>query len=222
MIEIDERGKFNLKVPPRAINRLRRRFSKTHHLVLKGFLRPALLRKIQRQLTKDRAKFCERTHQGIGMEFCLEPNAVTARLLWFLVNDPELFRFIQKITGCHPIGVFAGRVYQLRPAEDHSYSWHSDDRYHRMLTMSINLGEKPYQGGTLQIRDRKSKKVLCTVENKDAGDALLFRISPSLEHCVSHVRGAQPKVAYAGWFFSEPDFRSILQPDAATVSSNPP
>ena len=43
--------------------------------------------------------------------------------------------------------------------------WHNDLLPHRMLTMSINLGAVPYQGGILQIRDRDSGEILTEVAN---------------------------------------------------------
>jgi len=70
---------------------------------------------------------------------------------------------------------------------------------------SISARE-PYEGGTLEIADIQSKAVLHTVANRGAGDAIIFRVSPPSMHRVTPVGGAISKVAYAGWFRSQPSF----------------
>jgi hypothetical protein len=101
-------------------------------------------------------------------------------------------------------------VYRLTPGV-HDDSWHDDlSGSHRMIALSLNLSAAAYSGGTLQIRDRSSGEIVHEAANTGVGDAVLFRISPQLEHRVSRVDGAVARTAYAGWFQTEPAFRSVM------------
>jgi hypothetical protein len=53
------------------------------------------------------------------------------------------------------------------------------------------------------LRRKDSGQVLAHVANTGAGDALIFRISPHLQHRISDLEGAEPKTAFAGWFRSD-------------------
>jgi hypothetical protein len=68
--------------------------------------------------------------------------------------------------------------------------------------MSINLGRRPYQGGVFRLRDEASGAVLCDLPNTSQGDAIFFRVSPTLKHMVTPIQGTEPKIAFAGWFRS--------------------
>jgi hypothetical protein len=92
--------------------------------------------------------------------------------------------------------------------------------------MSVNLGAQRYNGGLFQLRERRSPEILCEVANTGPGDAILFRIANQLVHQVTAVEGTIPKTAFAGWFRSEPEFRSLLADRArrgsvATISGPP-
>jgi predicted 2-oxoglutarate/Fe(II)-dependent dioxygenase YbiX len=69
--------------------------------------------------------------------------------------------------------------------------------------MSVNLTPEVYFGGTLQLRDPHSHRMLQEVANTGPRDAILFRIGSDLQHRVTPVNGTLPKSAYAGWFQSE-------------------
>jgi hypothetical protein len=132
-------------------------------------------------------------------------------LLLFLCNDVALFELVRAITGCDRIGAFGGRVYRMLPGAEHEGTWHDDLAEGRMVTLSINLGDAPYSGGVLEIRDRQSKRVLQRVANTGFGDAVIFRIGRELQHRVTAVEGSVPKTAYAGWFVSDPD-SALIRP----------
>jgi hypothetical protein len=76
--------------------------------------------------------------------------------------------------------------------------------------MSINLSLEEYQGGELQIRETRSGKIVSEIANTGLGDAVLFPISPELEHRVLPVRGDRAKIAFAGWFRAEPGLGAPL------------
>jgi predicted 2-oxoglutarate/Fe(II)-dependent dioxygenase YbiX len=125
-------------------------------------------------------------------------------LLNFAANTAEFLDLIRRITGCHEIHSFRGRIYRMMPGGDHFDSWHSDTSERtqdRLVGMSINLGP-PYEGGVFHLREESTGGILAELTNSGPGDAILFRISPRLKHMVSPVSGAVPKTAFAGWFLS--------------------
>ena len=190
------------------IETLRAQFSDQQCVQLPRFLDPDLLARLQEQV--DHAQFDDRVHDDIGRELCMTSNAALS-WLYFLANDPEVFRMVQQVTGCGPIGCFTGRVYRMLPGPGHYDSWHTDALEHRVVGMSVNLGRGIYTGGVFELRELRSQKLLSEVANTGPGDAILFRISRDLAHRVTPVAGIADKTAFAGWFRSEPAFASLLK-----------
>lgn len=182
-------------------------FDRQKYLKLPAFVEPGLLASLIDEL--DKTAFYERVHEGIGTELCAVPGLVSGTLE-MLMNDPVLHQTVSAITDCGPIGCFQGRVYRLVPNTGHYDSWHSDVGEDRLVAVSINLGRERYEGGRLQIRYADTTDVLSEVTNPIAGDAVMFRVHPTLRHRVDPVVGAAPRTAYAGWFRSQPDFAALL------------
>src|SRR5439155_3809598 len=86
------------------------------------------------------------------------------------------------------------------PEADHHDSWHDDVGNNRKIGMSLNLGSRSYSGGIFQLREKNDDRLLCALPNVVQGDAILFRISPDLEHRITPMEGTEPKTAFAGWF----------------------
>lgn len=189
---------------------LRARFDRQHYLKLPGLLGPELLDFIQLQI--DRGEFYERVHEGIGSnkELCMTSNTAFAALQ-FLMNDQKLFQEIQAVTQCDQIGCFQGRVYRVKPGSGHHDSWHNDIGEERLVGLTINLSKEIYSGGRLQIRDHVSGEIVSEVENVGTGDAVIFRLSDRFQHRITDVEGTASKTAFAGWFRSQPDFKSLLR-----------
>jgi hypothetical protein len=175
---------------------LRDHFSREHWVLLKEFLCPELLDIVQRQLS--RAKWHSHVSED-GTEFTLD-DPPTLGLLLFLLNSPELLNAITIVTGCSPLDNFHGRVYRMSSGPSHHNHWHSDMIDQRRVAMSLNLGDRVFSGGALQLRARGTTTILATVANTGLGDALLFRISDELRHRVDDVVGPVAKTACAGWF----------------------
>jgi hypothetical protein len=184
--------------PTHALRALRREFEQHHCARLPGLLNGALLDRVQREI--EAGEFFQRSDE-FRTELCMKPGRALA-LLAFLANDPDLFQLVREISGCDRIGSFRGRLYRMLPRSDHHDSWHGDLIEGRMVAMNINLGTVPYSGGVLEIREHRSKRAVQRVANTRAGDAVIFRIDPSLEHRVTTVEGAVPKTAYVGFFCS--------------------
>lgn len=192
------------------LEELQAEFARRHYLRLPGLLDSELLDFVQRQI--DAGEFQERVHEGIASnkELCMSGNAAFGALL-FVMNDEKLFQIMQQLTGCERIRCFAGRVYRVNPGQGHHDSWHNDIGEDRLVGMSINLSKGTYGGGVLQMRDRDSKEIVGEVDNVGAGDAIVFRLSPRLQHRITEVEGPTSKTAFAGWFRARPDFSSLLR-----------
>ena len=186
----------------------KRVFAAWHCLTLEGFVDSDLLAVVRRALAV--AAFHDRRHAGIGTELCLSEGPLSAALE-FLWNSPVLSAAVDRITGCGPIGCFEGRVYRMLPARGHYDSWHSDVGEDRRVAMSVNLSADRYQGGVTEFRHLNEEKPFHHVANTGFGDAIIFRIDPSLRHQVTEVTGRFAKTAYAGWFRTSPDYPTLFR-----------
>ncbi len=203
MIRIDKSGIVTSAKTQEQKQHLREVFDASHFLRLPDLISPELLEELYAQILQ--SSWEPRSHEGIGEEVCINDHAIEG-LINFLLNDQELFALIEGITGCSPIGSFAGRVYRMVPGSGHFDSWHSDFGEYRMLALTINLSKETYQGGTLEIRQRATQSKLRQIPNTEFGHAILFRLDSKLEHRVTNIEGNVPKTAFAGWFRSEPKF----------------
>ncbi|HEX7315936.1 MAG TPA: 2OG-Fe(II) oxygenase [Pyrinomonadaceae bacterium] len=195
--------------------RLRSHFEERHHLALHGFLDPTLLDTLRAKLA---ATDFVRIDRDVGSE--LRPLDTTPYFaLELLLNSRAVLELIPRLTGCPPPACFTGRVYRRAPGESHVSHWHTDiNDDGRMVTLSINLSDTAYSGGTTLLRETATKRVVCELTNDGFGDALLFPIDPRFEHRVTDVEGDAPKTALAGWFNSRPDPRYLFARGAATSS----
>ena len=201
-------GRTVVQATPGEIESAREWFRAHGYLKLRGLVEPRLLASLLNAI--DRTEFRNRVHEGIGIELSAEEGPVSTTLE-FLMNDPTLAATISNITECGAIGCFEGRVYRLVPQSGHYDSWHSDVGQDRLIAVSINLGRAPYEGGVLQIRRAHDAVMLGEVENRTTGDAVIFKVHPSLRHRVGAVEGTEPRTAYAGWYRAAPDFRALLR-----------
>jgi Coenzyme PQQ synthesis protein D (PqqD)/2OG-Fe(II) oxygenase superfamily len=203
------------RIGPTSIARLRRKYQSDHYLQLPDFLHSGLLHLIQGQI--ERTRFQAVNHRGFGRDLRMEETVGSASLN-FLLNDRRLFRFVERVTGCSRIGSFVGAVRRAVPRPRSALGWHNDNVDDRMVSITINLGSLPYEGGVLQIRRSRSKKIVAEVSNTGPGSAVIFPVSPGLEHRNTPVRGAIAKTAFSGWFASKPDFETVF---AAKFHSRP-
>ena len=195
-------------------------FNQNHHMKLFNFLDTELLNFIQFYVNN--SGFIETPNElGLGIETCIKDNPAL-HLLHFLMNDQKLYRIIEQITGCEKIGCFDGRIYHVTSEHKGYDRWHDDNGRTRMVAVSINLSPGLYSGGTLQIRDADSKKILHKVPNTGYGDTVIFRISSHLEHMVTDVDSKAKKIAYAGWFHKEPDHFSLVKNKFALLDNKSP
>jgi len=146
----------------------------------------------------------------IGFESEMQGNRLSATLNWCM-NAPAIVDAAREITDCDEIGLFAGRVYRLEPASGQSFDWHDDlGVTERRMAFSVNLGKRPYSGGVLQIRDRRSPELIAEVSDLEPGDAVLFRLARHLVHRVTPVEGTEARLAFAGWFLAGANYYSSI------------
>lgn len=179
------------------VQALQRRFREHHHLVLKGLLAPTLLAAIAQSL--ERATFDAADYEGVGADLRMAGGGALEGL-HLIMNDAEFLGVIERIVQAAPLLTFWGRVYRMVPGQAHVADWHDDLFSDRHIGISINLSDHRYEGGLFQIRRAGAEALLGEVHNTGWGDAILFRLSPDLEHRVTPVTGAHAKTAFAGWF----------------------
>ena len=192
-----------------ALPGLQAEFAVRHCVLLRQLFEPALLARLLERLSH--AVTTERTHGAaaglaLAKELCVERGALVVQAFVLLLNNPQLFRLIERLTGCARIGSFRGRVYLMQPSAGHYDSWHSDVDGNRLIGLSLNLSQAIYSGGLFQLRERDSMRLVAEIANHTLGDAHLFRIASGLEHRVTEVTGDVTKVALAGWFQALPEF----------------
>jgi hypothetical protein len=195
---------FSTDATPAQLRSARDYFDRHNYLQIPGFLDPAMLRIARRFL---RGAAFKTGQYGVGRDLKLYDDPLASVFL-VLLNDPKLFRLIRRITGCGPVGCFAGRLYRMVARSGQSFEWHNDVMNDRMVAISINLSDTAYRGGTLQIRDT-SGSACEAIPNLGFGDAIIFRVADHLEHRVTPVVGNAPKTAVTGWFCSRPKYTSV-------------
>jgi hypothetical protein len=174
-------------------------FARAHAIRLPGLFDPDLMRVISREL--ESGAWVTNQDGDIAREVRSTDIRAPA-VAEFVLNTPELLSAVRRISGCEAIVRFHGRIYRMIPGTDHYDSWHDDCGDGRLVGISINLGPRPYLGGTFQFRRLDSEDILGELPNIVPGDAILFRISEDLVHRITPMEGAEPKTAFAGWFES--------------------
>jgi hypothetical protein len=176
---------------------LRAQFQRDHSILLPKLIDSDLLATILKRV--ESAPSVQKEDDSSVPESVID-DPLTHHLFLFLLGIPEFQRLIQRITGCRRIADFQGRIYRYNPTTSGQFVWHTDAYDHRMVTLSLNLTEQKYRGGSLQIRSRGSEEILQEVRNTGLGDALLLHVSKKLVHRVLPVEGDVPRTALAGWF----------------------
>jgi 2OG-Fe(II) oxygenase superfamily len=198
-------------------DQLQRHFERHHWILVPGFFGPKLLDEIRREV--DRSKF-ERRADEMGGELKLGPETPIVKRLLFIVNEPAVHRAVEAATGIERIARFDGRIYRRAPVPEHYHVWHDDVAGEtRLVAMSVNLSEGAYGGGVLEMRRKGARHMLARVQNTGAGDALMFRVHPDLQHCITDVT-AGTKTSLAGWFGAAPPWP--LRPELSSARAHAP
>lgn len=197
------------RIDETQVDALRQHWQRHHFVRLRDFLDAGALAFVHAQIAG--GEFHEQVHPVSGREAVLAEGAAQ-RLLDLLVNDRRVLAMVERITGCPPIGgCLNGRIYRLLPASNEAHDWHDDNVRQRLLGLSINLTERAFEGGELQLREARTKAPVGAVRNTGPGDCVVFELGPRIEHRVTPVTGDTPRVAYAGWFEAGPSLKAHLE-----------
>jgi hypothetical protein len=186
---------------------LRDRFAARHCIALKSLLAPQLLEEFQAQVDGTGWQRGDEYTAGTG-NVLTSSNRAASSAIHFLLNNPDCLSLIRTLTGCDAITEFrSGAVYRMAPNSGHEIGWHDDldhgdssARENRRVGLSLNLSTAAFKGGTFELRERRTRKLIARVNNTGFGDALLFRVSRELEHRVTPIEDGPPKTAFTGWF----------------------
>lgn len=186
-------------------------FGRTHCIRLAGFLAPSVLEWIRSRVREEH--FVERRHPGFTQPLVdvYHRDDQLSAMLFTLLNDERLFRTVEGITDCDRIGSFLPLIYRIDPTMGHQNDWHGDNDGNRLAALSVNIGG-PFEGGALQVRDRATGRITADIRNTGAGDALLFRIRPDLQHQVAPLEGTASRLSLVGWFQRLPKARPASFP----------
>jgi len=193
-IQIQRKG---LAIDRAQIGKLRVEFRDAHWLRLPQLLEPSILEFLQGRL--DNSQWETMSHGKFGEEYITD-DLPTTSLLRFAMNRSKFRTVMEEITGCGGFRWFQGRIYRMIAEAGHHDGWHNDAVDSNKVGMSLNLSRNFFRGGLFMLRESGSRRVLARVANTGPGDALIFRISPELQHRISDLEGAEPKTAFAGWF----------------------
>jgi hypothetical protein len=186
------------------IEKLREEFTAKQCTLLPNLIEKELLEKVIQHVNN--AFFYENHHTAqndviFASDLSMPTKNIALHELNFLLNNQQLFRLVEYITGCSEIRSFGGRIYRNMPGKDHHLDWHDDtSTAGRLIGISINLGKEKFEGGLFRIREKGSTLNLKVISCTNPGDAHLFKVSPHLEHSVTRVTGSVPRTACAGWF----------------------
>ena len=191
------------------VEALRIKFEKEHWVRLPALLDPQLLSLALSYIEQGRWRENVVSGSVSYSEYVLE-NGAAVNLLFFVSNAPRFLQTIGEITGCDSLTWFEGRVYRMAPNIGHTDNWHNDFADGRLVAMSLNLSPRGYRGGTFQMRERESRRILAEIPNTGLGDAIFFRISRDFQHRVTDVETGESKTAFAGWFSNRQSIRERI------------
>jgi hypothetical protein len=149
----------------------------------------------------DRGSFAPDSVEGLGDREVERPQRAGGAITLAL-RRANLMRWLEGATGCGQLTTADGRVIQARANNHDQLVWHNDlNEPLRRIGVTIGLSDAPYEGGMFELRHARTKKVLVSYRHDVAGTALIFDVSPDLEHRVLPITAGGRRRVYTGWFF---------------------
>jgi hypothetical protein len=173
-------------------------FARRHVLELPDLLQPDVLERLAPTIRA--ARFVPRAVEGVGARLRERPTRL-GNLLCLLLRGQALRDWLARITGVSPLAGVTGAVARFECGGGQSLDWHNDiTAAGRLLAVTINIGDAPYEGGAFEMRHRDTKEILFRHSHRRPGSALVFRVSKALEHRVTPVSAGGPRTVFSGWF----------------------
>lgn len=188
-------------------------YKDTHCVFFPSFIEQNTLNKIIDRLerTEFQTKIEKSGHtKGFGKVLFMPLNNPVPFMFHMLMNDRELFKQLEGITGCSNIGNFTGRIHRSEGGEQHQIEWHGDNTDTRLLAITLNLGKDQYTGAKFQMRKKGDDKIIREFGQTAPGDAFIFEIHPDLQHRLSLVETGTRTVG-VGWFRAHPDYNTFAK-----------
>lgn len=179
---------------------LAEQFRTSGMLALPGFLDESFVQLLDR--ADKTSTFVREVVTDLGEREIESPLRGTAAILLALRNR-ELLDWVAKITGSScPLEV-GGNIVRTWPGGRDRLDWHDDvGDVRRIAGLTIRLGMSPFEGGEFEMRAKCKPEAITGHHHARVGDALLFRVSPQLEHRVTPIASGGPRQMFAGWFMA--------------------
>lgn len=190
-------GPFETSLPEQEAARAE--FAAARALVCPDALDAELLGKLMGLC--DRAAFVSDRVEGLGHRAVERPPLASTAILLAL-RRPELFRWLEAVTGCGPIASVDGQVVETQAQAGDELVWHDDmiRDARRRLGVTIGLGRDDYEGGLFELRSVPDGATLVRFKHDRPGTALIFEVSRRCEHCVHPLSAGGPRRVFTGWF----------------------
>lgn len=201
----------NFNVDESLIEQYRAEFEETHCVFFPGLLKKNVLQNLLNKLDKINflTKFEMDEKNKFGKVLFVPVNDPILFTFQLMFNNKELFSILEKITDCGPIGNFIGRMHRSEK-DEHEIKWHDDNTDTRLLAMTLGLDTERYTGAEFQMREKSTQKITRELGQIEAGDAIIFKIDPALEHRLAPMESGRRTVG-VGWFRGAPDYDTFVK-----------
>ncbi|MDB5678820.1 2OG-Fe(II) oxygenase [Sphingomonas bacterium] len=121
-----------------------------------------------------------------------------------LLQRPNLFRWLEAVTGRTGLAGAEGRLVQTRSGGGDALEWHNDlQQVRRALGVTISFTDTIYTGGLFEMRRVDDPASARCFDHARAGTALIFDLGNDIEHRVHPVASGGPRRVFTGWFMRE-------------------
>lgn len=176
------------------------RFAEQRAIVCRDIFDPVLF---DRLLAAARATDFREDRVDLGTREVEEPQRVGGTIN-VLLQRPNLFRWLEAVTGRAGLAGAEGRLVQTRAGAGDALDWHNDlQQSRRALGVTISLTVAAYAGGLFEMRRVDDPADTRSFDHARAGTALIFDLGADIEHRVQPLPSGGPRRVFTGWFMRE-------------------
>jgi hypothetical protein len=156
----------------------------------------------------------------LGTRAVEEPQRVGGTLN-VLLQRPNLFRWLEQVTGRRNLAGAEGRLVQTRTGlGSDALEWHNDlQQSRRALAITISLTDVAFEGGLFELRRVGEPESVRGFSHGRAGTALIFDLGEDIEHRVRPITAGGPRRIYTGWFMRHAVLPAALSPASKATES---
>lgn len=176
-------------------------FAEQRAIVCHDIFEPALSAKLLAAAST--TQFRDDHVTGLGTRAVEEPQRVGGTIN-ILLQRPNLFGWLEAVTGRTGLAGAEGRLVQTRAGGDDALDWHNDlQQKRRALAITISLTDTAYDGGLFELRRVDDPATARCFDHARAGTALVFDLGTDVEHRVHPLSSGGPRRVFTGWFMRE-------------------